>query len=35
LALNLRKLEETRMSIAKKQFAAVLDTHYLEKIRNV
>ncbi len=32
LALNLAKQEKTDMSIAKKRFAAALDTDYLEKI---
>jgi predicted transposase YbfD/YdcC len=32
LALNLAKQEKTDMSIAKKRFAAALDTNYLEKI---
>lgn len=35
LALNLLKQEETKMSIAKKQFAAAMDTDYLEKILDV
>lgn len=32
LALNLTKQEETKMSVAKKRFAAALDTDYLEEI---
>ena len=32
LALNLVKQEPTEMSLAKKRFAAALDTDYLEKI---
>jgi predicted transposase YbfD/YdcC len=35
LALNLAKHEDTEMSIAKKRFAAALDTDYLEKILEV
>jgi predicted transposase YbfD/YdcC len=35
LALNLAKHEDTQMSIAKKRFAAALDTDYLEKILEV
>ena len=35
LALNLTKQEETKMSLAKKRFAAALDTDYLEEILNV
>lgn len=35
LALNLAKHEEAEMSIAKKRFAAALDTDYLEKILEV
>ncbi|HEY7615727.1 MAG TPA: ISAs1 family transposase [Terriglobales bacterium] len=35
LALNLTKQEKTQMSIAKKRFAAALDTDYLEEILNV
>jgi predicted transposase YbfD/YdcC len=35
LALNLTRQEETQMSIAKKRFAAALDTDYLEKILEV
>jgi predicted transposase YbfD/YdcC len=35
LALNLAKQEKTKMSIAKKRFAAALDTDYLEEILNV
>jgi predicted transposase YbfD/YdcC len=35
LALNLTKQEDTQMSIAKKRFAAALDTDYLEKILEV
>jgi predicted transposase YbfD/YdcC len=35
LALNLLKQEETKMSVAKKRFAAALDTDYLEEILNV
>jgi len=35
LALNLAKQEETKMSVAKKRFAAALDTNYLEEILNV
>jgi hypothetical protein len=35
LALNLTKHEDTEMSIAKKRFAAALDTDYLEKILEV
>lgn len=35
LALNLAKHESTQMSIAKKRFAAALDTDYLEKILEV
>ena len=32
LALNLLKQEPTQMSVAKKRFAAALDTDYLEQI---
>jgi len=32
LALNLLKQEPTEMSVAKKRFAAALDTDYLEQI---
>jgi hypothetical protein len=35
LALNLTRQEETKMSIAKKRFAAALDTDYLEEILDV
>lgn len=35
LALNLAQHEDTEMSIAKKRFAAALDTDYLEKILEV
>ncbi len=35
LALNLTKQEETKMSVAKKRFAAALDADYLEEILNV
>jgi len=35
LALNLARHEDTEMSIAKKRFAAALDTDYLEKILEV
>jgi predicted transposase YbfD/YdcC len=35
LALNLTRQEETKMSLAKKRFAAALDTDYLEEILNV
>jgi len=35
LALNLLKQEKAEMSIARKQFAAAMDTDYLEKILNV
>jgi hypothetical protein len=35
LALNLTKQEETQMSLAKKRFAAALDTDYLEEILDV
>lgn len=35
LALNLCKQEKTKMSLAKKRFAAALDTDYLEEILNV
>lgn len=35
LALNLTKQEETKMSLAKKRFAAALDTDFLEQILNV
>lgn len=35
LALNLIKQEKTKMSIAKKRFAAALDTDYLEEILDV
>jgi predicted transposase YbfD/YdcC len=35
LALNLLKQEQTKMSIARKQFAAAMDTDYLEQILNV
>jgi predicted transposase YbfD/YdcC len=35
LALNLTRQEDTQMSIAKKRFAAALDTDYLEKILEV
>jgi predicted transposase YbfD/YdcC len=35
LALNLAKQEKTQMSIAKKRFAAALDTDYLEKVLDV
>jgi predicted transposase YbfD/YdcC len=35
LALNLTKHEETEMSLAKKRFAAALDTDYLEEILQV
>jgi predicted transposase YbfD/YdcC len=35
LALNLTKHEDTEMSIAKKRFAAALDTDYLEKVLEV
>jgi predicted transposase YbfD/YdcC len=35
LALNLANHEDTQMSIAKKRFAAALDTDYLEKILEV
>lgn len=35
LALNLTKQEETQMSLAKKRFAAALDTDYLEEILNI
>lgn len=35
LALNLAKQEKTDMSLAKKRFAAALDTDYLEKILEV
>jgi predicted transposase YbfD/YdcC len=35
MALNLTKHEEAEMSIAKKRFAAALDTDYLEKILEV
>jgi hypothetical protein len=35
LALNLTKQEETKMSLAKKRFAAALDTDYLEEILDV
>jgi predicted transposase YbfD/YdcC len=34
LALNLVKQEDSRMSVAKKRYAASLDTDYLEKIIN-
>jgi hypothetical protein len=35
LALNFAKQEKTDMSIAKKRFAAALDTEYLEKILEI
>jgi predicted transposase YbfD/YdcC len=35
LALNLTKQEATEMSLAKKRFAAALDTDYLEEVLNV
>jgi len=35
LALNLAKQEKTEMSMAKKRFAAALDTDYLEKILEI
>ena len=35
LAFNLIKQEPSEMSVAKKRFAAALDTHYLEEVLNV
>jgi hypothetical protein len=35
LALNLTKQEGSQMSIAKKRFAAALDTGYLEEILQI
>jgi hypothetical protein len=35
LALNLTQQEKTSMSIAKKRFAAALDTDYLEQILEI
>lgn len=35
LALNLTKQDEAKLSLAKKRFAAALDTNYLEEILNV